>query len=96
MIPLAEALNYLHTLDLSRNEIGDDGIKVLAELFNCPKQYLCKLQVLILNFNNFSKDGTKTLAEKLKSLSQLHTLEFDLKLGAYSAGVMSQKQLQTS
>ena len=97
VISLAEALkemNHLHTLDLSHNEIGDDGIKVLAELFNCPKQYLCKLQVLILNFNKFSEVGAKILAEKLETLSQLHALEFDLKLGAYSAGVMSRKQLQ--
>ena len=95
MLSLAEALkemNHLHTLDLSRNEIGDDGIKVLAELFGNSKQYLCNLQVLILNFNKFSEVGAKILAEKLENFSQLHTLDFDLELGAYSAGVMSQRQ----
>ena len=97
MEPLTEALkemNNLDTLDLSRNEIGDKGIKLLAKLFDSPQQYLCNLQVLILNFNKLSEVGAKILAEKLKNQPHLHILEFDLKLGAYSAEVLSLQQQQ--
>ena len=98
MGPLTEALKEmknLDTLDLSRNEIGDEGIKLLAELFDSPQQYLCNLQALILSFNKFSKIGAKVLAGKLKNQSHnLHILEFDLKLGAYSAEVLSLQQQQ--
>lgn len=95
--PLIEALkemNNLHTLDLSGNEIGDNGIKLVSELFDYPELYMRNLQVLILSYNEFSEVGAKILAEKLKKLPQLHTLEFNLKLGAYSAEVLSLIQHQ--
>ena len=88
MEPLTEALkemNNLHTLDLSHNEIGDDGIRLLAELFD---QYLCNLQVLILNYNKFSKVGIEILTEKLEKLSQLHILDYSY-LEDYHSEVLS-------
>ena len=52
------------------------------------------MQVLILHSNFYSEIGAKVLAEKLKKLSRLHTLEFNLKLGAISAEVLSLLQQQ--
>ena len=92
MKPLTEVLqkmNNLRTLDLSNNEVGDDGIKLLTELFDHPQQYLSNLQVLKLHSNKYSKGSTMNLAEKLKKLSQLHTLELNFDT-AFDAEILSQ------
>ena len=86
VVPLVEALeciNHLHTLDLSQNKIGDDGVELLAEAIE--NQHLTHLQVLDLSWNNFSEEGAKKLAKKVVKLSQLHTVDFGLKLRTYSA-----------
>ena len=60
MITLAlKEMNNLHTLNLSNNKIGDDGIKLLAELFDSPQQYLSNLKVLLLDGNHYSEVGAK-------------------------------------
>ena len=90
VVPLVDALmymNHLHTLDLSYNKIGDSGLKLLAEAIE--SQHLARLQVLLLNQNEFSEAGAKMLAEKVVKLSQLHTLDFGFKLGAYSARALT-------
>ena len=87
---LVEALKqmpHLHTLDLTFNKLGDDGVKLLAEMIE--NQHLTKLQVLLLNLNNFSEVGAKMLASKAEKLSQLHTLKFSFELGAYSARALA-------
>ena len=90
-------INNLHTLDLSYNKIGNNGIKSLTELFEYPRQFLCNLKVLILNDNAYDEDGAKFLAERLKKILQLHTIEFNLDTIAFSAEILShilQKNLQ--
>jgi len=92
MKPLTEVLQKMHNLkilDLSNNEVGDDGIKLLTELFDHPQQYLSNLQVLKLHSNKYSKGSTLSLAEKLKKLSQLHTLELNFDT-AFDAEILSQ------
>lgn len=74
-------MHHLHTLDLSHNEIGDEGVILLVEIV---ESYLTNLQVLLLNSNNFTNIGAKFLAEKVVKLSKLYTLKFDLKIGAHA------------
>ena len=88
-------MNNLHTLDLSNNYIGNDGIKLLAGLFDSPRQYLSNLEVLLLNDNHYySEVGAKILAEKLKKQLQLHTIEFNRDLIAFSAEILSLRHQQ--
>ena len=92
LIIVLKRMKYLHTLDLSHNEIGDDGMKSLAELIDSG--YLPHLQALFLNENEFSKEGAKVMAEKVVKLLELHTLDFGLNLGVYSAQALSLMQQQ--
>ena len=87
-------MNNLHTLDLSHNHIGDDGMKLLAELFDSPQQYLGNLKVLLLNGNQYSEVGAKILAEILKKFLQLQTIEFNRDLIMFSAEVLSLRHQQ--
>ena len=61
----------LHTLDISSNHIGDNGIKVLANVFkDCSK-----LHTLNIHSNHIGEDGAKYLADGIKHCSMLHTLD---------------------
>ena len=93
MFPLIEVLkhlSYLHTFDLSNNEIGDTGVQLLAELIDSG--YLTHLQVLRLNHNIFSDTGAEILSRSVVKLYELHTLDFGLALGRYSAQALIQIQ----
>ena len=60
----------LHTLDISSNHIGDNGIKVLANVFkDCNN-----LHKLDIHSNHIGADGAKYLADGIKNCSMLHTL----------------------
>ena len=87
LIIVLKRMKHLHTLDLSHNKIGDDGMKSLAELIDSG--YLPHLQALFLNENNFCNEGAKVMAEKVVKLLELHTLDFGLDFGTYSAEALS-------
>ena len=60
----------LTTLDLSYNNIGDEGAKVIADALKGNKT----LTTLDLSHNNIEVEGTKALAEALKDNKTLTTL----------------------
>lgn len=91
MVPLFKALEqveHLEVLDLSHNKIGDSGLQILAQTIEL--QSLSNLQVLLLNQNEFSGVGADILSQKLANLSNLHTLDFGLTHGTYSAQALVQ------
>ncbi len=93
---LVDALKNLNvsTLDLSHNEIGDIGMKLLANTIESG--YLSSLQVLILEQNPFSDTGAEILSQEVVKLPKLRTFDLGLKQGRYSARVMTQiYQLRT-
>ena len=87
---LVDALKYLNvrTLDLSHNEIGDAGLKLLANV--TESGYLSSLEVLILAKNTFSETGAEILSQKVVNLPKLRTFDLGLKQGRYSAKAMTQ------
>ena len=61
----------LYTLNIGSNDIGDNGIKDLANVFkDCSK-----LHTLDIHSNHIGADGVKYLADGIKHCSMLHTLD---------------------
>ena len=89
---LVDALKHLNvsTLDLSENEIGDAGLKLLANAIESG--YLSSLEVLILAYNAFSEIGAEILSQKVVNLPKLRTFELGLRQGGYSAWVRTYQQ----
>jgi Ran GTPase-activating protein (RanGAP) involved in mRNA processing and transport len=65
-------LHTLHTLDLSQNEIGDEGLKALASVL----PHMTSLKRLQLQGNDFGNDGIKTL---FKQLNKTHVQFVNIK-----------------
>ena len=61
----------LYKLDISRNDIGESGMNILANAI----KHCSRLHTLLLGFNNISFQGAKALADAIKCCSNLHTLE---------------------
>ena len=87
---LVDALKHLNvsTLDLSYNEIGDAGLKLLANAIESG--YLSSLEALILAENAFSEVGAEILSQKVVNLQKLSTFDLGLRQGRYSALAMTQ------
>ncbi|KAI4900498.1 hypothetical protein NFI96_028796, partial [Prochilodus magdalenae] len=75
---LASALksnpSHLIELDLSKNEVGDAGVKELSDLLN----HFGKLEILKLRKCCITEKGYSALASALESSSSSHQLELDL------------------
>jgi hypothetical protein len=75
---IAEALKVnlsLTTLQLDRNEIGNEGASAIAEV-----KVNSSLGTLYLGFNNIGKEGTSALYEAMRynpSLSQIDFIQRD-------------------
>ena len=68
---IADALKHcthVEELNISGNDIGDDGACVLASTFCQYAQCLLKLDI---RYNNIGSDGVKAIADALKHLSYL-------------------------
>ena len=73
---LISGLKYcttLKTLDLSDNNIGDEGAKILAKGLGICR----RLDTLLLNNNCINDEGTSCLLQSLKENSNLRTLELN-------------------
>ena len=73
-LPLKRAMANLQELWLNRNQIGDDGMKALADVLKSPKGALASLQQLYLQNNNITDDGFETLMPLLKKGGKLSNL----------------------
>ncbi|XP_048018759.1 NLR family CARD domain-containing protein 3-like isoform X3 [Megalobrama amblycephala] len=71
---LKSNLSHLKELDLSRNELGDSGVKNLSDLLMNPQFKLEKLQ---LSNCSVTEEGYKALASALRS-NPSHLIELDL------------------
>ncbi|XP_051017789.1 NACHT, LRR and PYD domains-containing protein 2 [Acomys russatus] len=76
LLMVSETLTHLN---LSKNALGDDGIKDLCERLSSPK---CKLQTLVLWSCNITSKGCDHIAKMLKKKSNLEHLD----LGGNSIG----------
>ncbi|XP_028633986.1 NACHT, LRR and PYD domains-containing protein 7-like [Grammomys surdaster] len=70
-------------LSLSKNNLGDDGVKILCRGLNSPK---CKLQMLVIQQCGVTAHGCKHISEMLCEDSNLTHL--DMGLNSIANGVM--------
>ncbi|XP_073719024.1 protein NLRC3-like isoform X2 [Misgurnus anguillicaudatus] len=56
--------SHLRHLNLSQNDVGDLGVKLLSDVLKNPQ---CKLENLMLNFCNITDDGCVALTSALRS-----------------------------
>ncbi|XP_076783522.1 NACHT, LRR and PYD domains-containing protein 2-like [Arvicanthis niloticus] len=70
-------------LSLSKNNLGDDGVKILCRGLNSPK---CKLQMLVIQQCSITAHGCKCISEMLCEDSNLTHL--DMGLNPIANGVM--------
>jgi len=66
----------LQVLDLSRNKLGDDGAKALAEALGKGPSSGYSLAVLRLRSNGIGDEGGEALAEALMSITSLTEFDF--------------------
>ncbi|KAL2492572.1 Protein NLRC3 [Abeliophyllum distichum] len=71
------------TLNLSKNSIGDEGVKCLCDIL-VNNSGIERLQ---LNSSAFGDEGAKAIAEMLKKNSSLRVLELNNNLIDYSVGI---------
>jgi hypothetical protein len=67
-------LNNISNLNLSNNQIGDDGVKLLAD--SLAKGEMPKLKVLHLHGNKITDEGQGFLIDSLKAISQHIVIKF--------------------
>ena len=80
------ALPALETLILHTNEIGDDGMKALAEA--CASGALASLETLDMSGNKIGNDGMKAFAKACRAKGGLPQLE-----NVYLAGNLGNEEL---
>ncbi|KAI4881396.1 hypothetical protein NFI96_030493, partial [Prochilodus magdalenae] len=78
---LASALNsnpssHKIELEISKNKLGNSGVKQICSLLNNPT---CKLQKLGLSFCSITEEGCTALASALKTNPSSHLIELDLR-----------------
>ena len=87
LLTIIEAIrehNSLESLHLSRNNIGNDGCRVIATLLEDPNN---KLRTLNLSNNNISNEGATVIANSLANNTKLIQLNFGSGLIIYYLGV---------
>jgi energy-coupling factor transporter ATP-binding protein EcfA2 len=88
LIEALRHMKYLQTLILSYNDIGDAGLQQLATALS-ESRFLRHLQVLLLDYNEFTRIGARIGAQilslNLVKLLKLHTLDLDVLHHKYSA-----------
>jgi Ran GTPase-activating protein (RanGAP) involved in mRNA processing and transport len=62
-------ISFLREIDLSYNEFGDKGAKLLARMIKEDKY----LEILNLNSNSIKEEGTEALCKALQLNERLHT-----------------------
>ncbi|XP_063046042.1 NACHT, LRR and PYD domains-containing protein 3-like [Engraulis encrasicolus] len=79
--------SHLTVLDLSKNELGDSGVKQISALFRNPD---CKLQELCLESCDITEEGCADLTSALTS-NPLHLIQ--LYMGGNKLGDLGVKQI---
>ena len=93
LIESLKGINKLNILDLSHNEIGDEGVQLLADAID--SRQFSHLEAIYLGNNKLSQTGAKYLSLKVTQLSKLRIFDLGLDLGSYSAQALSEIQLSS-